>query len=212
MADRSAHWEGVYGSKAFDTVSWYAPHLSTSLRLVETLCPSRSVAIVDVGGGESTLVDDLLEAGYGDLAVLDISAKAVAVSRERLGSSADRVDWYVGDVTSHDFGGRQFDLWHDRAVFHFLTDERDRAAYVDLLLRSVRPGGYAVMATFGPNGPLRCSGLDVVRCDEHELHRRLGNRFELLDSLLTDHVTPQGATQQFLYGWFRLRDVTATGA
>lgn len=204
MADRSIHWNGVYTTKPHDAVSWYAPHLEDSLALIEALDPGRTASVVDVGGGESTLVDDLLASGRRGLAVLDISEAAIDFSRRRLGEKAGLVDWYVADVTRHDFGGRTFDIWHDRAVFHFLTDPRDRAAYVDLVKRSVAPGGYVVMATFGPNGPLKCSDLDVVRYDDRGLHDQFGDRFDLLGSRLIEHVTPRGTTQQFLYCWCRV--------
>lgn len=200
----SEHWENVYRSKKFDAVSWYAPHLAESLRLIERLCPSKTAAIIDIGGGESTLIDDLLQRGYEDVSVLDISATAIEFTRNRLGPKAQQVGWHVGDVTRYDFGAKQFDLWHDRAVFHFLTDDAARKAYVDLVRRSVKPGGYVLMATFGPEGPLKCSGLDVVRYDDQSLHGEFGDGFRLLGSELSDHKTPAGANQQFLYCWCRV--------
>lgn len=204
MSNLQTHWEDVYQSRSFDAVSWYAPHLDESLRLIENLCPQPGAAIVDIGGGESTLVDDLLLRGYRNLSVLDISAKAIAFTRHRLGPKADQVDWHVGDITAHDFGDRQFDLWHDRAVFHFLTDQVTRQRYVDRVRRSVRPGGYVVMATFGPQGPLACSGLEVVRYDEVHLLDQFGARFQKMGSQISDHATPMGTHQQFLYCWCRV--------
>lgn len=198
------HWETVYQSKTFDAVSWYVPHLGESLRLIEQLCPDRGAAVIDVGGGESTLVDDLLERRYRDVSVLDLSATAIDFTRQRLGERAQQVGWWVGDVTRHDFGPKQFDLWHDRAVFHFLTDAASRRAYVDQVRRSVRPGGHVVMATFGPQGPLQCSGLDVVRYDDQHLHGEFGTGFQLLGSELMQHHTPMGTDQQFLYCWCRV--------
>lgn len=200
----SEHWENVYRNKPFDAVSWYAPHLGESLRLIEKLCPEKAAAIVDIGGGESTLVDDLLKRGYLDLSVLDISATAIEFTKQRVGPKATQVDWHVGDITHYDFGNKQFDLWHDRAVFHFLTDESARHAYVDLVRRSVKPGGYVLMATFGPNGPLQCSGLEVMRYDDQRLHREFGQDFRIMGSELTDHHTPMGTNQQFLYCWCRI--------
>jgi len=200
----SEHWEKVYQNKPFDTVSWYAPRLGESLRLTEQLCPNKDAAVVDIGGGESTLVDDLLRQGYQDLSVLDISSTAIDFTKRRLGASASQVSWHVGDVTRFDFGSKQFDLWHDRAVFHFLTNETDRQAYVNLVRRSVKPGGHVLMATFGPNGPLKCSGLDVVRYDDQQLHHEFGDGFRLLGSELTAHHTPMGTDQQFLYCWCRV--------
>lgn len=163
------HWEVVYRNKRFDAVSWYAPHLGESLRLIEQLCPDKTAAIVDIGGGESTLVDDLLLRHYLDVSVLDISATAIDFTKQRLGTKAQHVSWHVGDITQYDFGSKRFDLWHDRAVFHFLTDPAARNRYVELVRRSVKPGGYVLMATFGPNGPLKCSGLGVLSVSTHIL-------------------------------------------
>lgn len=200
----SDHWDSVYRKKRFDSVSWYAPHLDESLRLIQLLMPDTTAAIVDIGGGESTLVDDLLRRKYLDVSVLDISATAIEFTKQRLGPQAKQVSWHVGDITHHDFGGKQFDLWHDRAVFHFLTDQAARSAYVDLVRRSVKPGGYVLMATFGPNGPLQCSGLDVVRYDDQSLHHEFGHGFHLMGSELAQHHTPMGTDQQFLYCWCRV--------
>ncbi len=198
------HWENVYRSKSFDAVSWYAPHLAESLRLIEQLCPGKHAAIVDIGGGQSTLVDDLLNHGYLDLSVLDISGTAIEFTKRRLGTKAESVGWHVGDVTTYDFEAKRFDLWHDRAVFHFLTDPGVRQAYVDRVRRFVKPGGFVLMATFGPNGPLKCSGLDVVRYDEQKLHHEFGKDFQSLGSELSLHHTPSGTDQQFLYCWCRV--------
>ena len=197
------HWENVYRSKNFDVVSWYAPHLGESLRLIGQLTPDKTAAIVDIGGGESTLVDDLLHCNYLDVSVLDISATAVEFTRQRLGAKAKDVSWHVGNVTQYDFGSKQFDLWHDRAVFHFLTEPTARRAYVELVRRSVKPGGHVLMATFGPDGPLKCSDLDVVRYDDQSLHHEFGEGFQMLGSKLTEHNTPMGIRQQFLYCWCR---------
>jgi SAM-dependent methyltransferase len=197
------HWENVYRSKNFDVVSWYAPHLGESLRLIGQLTPDKTAAIVDIGGGESTLVDDLLHCNYLDVSVLDISATAVEFTRQRLGAKAKDVSWHVGNVTQYDFGSKLFDLWHDRAVFHFLTEPSARRAYVELVRRSVKPGGHVLMATFGPDGPLKCSDLDVVRYDDQSLHHEFGEGFQMLGSKLTEHNTPMGIRQQFLYCWCR---------
>lgn len=198
------HWEHVYSSKDFDSVSWYTPHLAESLRLIQQLCPNKASAIVDVGGGESTLVDDLLQDRYTDLTVLDISGTAIEFTKHRLGKQADQVSWHVGDIAGYDFGDKRFDLWHDRAVFHFLTDRGSQQSYVETVRRFVKPGGYVLMATFGPEGPLQCSGLDVVRYDPQQLEQVFGSAFQLRGSLLTDHQTPAGKSQQFLYCWFEV--------
>lgn len=200
----SEHWEDVYRNKRFDKVSWYAPHLGGSLRLIEHLCPDKTAAVVDIGGGESTLVDDLLQLNYLDVSVLDISATAIDFTKQRLGAKAQQASWHVGDITLYDFGSKRFDLWHDRAVFHFLTDPAARHRYVELVRRAVKPGGYVLMATFGPNGPLKCSGLDVVRYDEQSLHHEFGEGFVMHGSELTQHHTPMGTDQQFLYCWCRV--------
>ena len=199
----SDHWENVYRNKSFDAVSWYAPHLGESLRLIQELCPDANASIIDIGGGESTLVDDLLYRQYVDVSVLDISSTAIDFTRQRLGPLAHEVTWHVGDITQHDFGDQRFDLWHDRAVFHFLTDPAARQAYVELVRRSVKPGGYVLMATFGPDGPLQCSGLDVVRYDDQSLHHEFGEGFQMMGSQLAEHNTPMGTRQQFLYCWCR---------
>lgn len=200
----SEHWEDIYRNKRFDAVSWYAPHLGESLRLIEHLCPDKTAAIVDIGGGESTLVDDLMQRHYLDVSVLDISATAIEFTKQRLGAKAQQVSWHVGDITQYDFGSKRFDLWHDRAVFHFLTDPAARHRYVELVRRVVKPGGYVLMATFGPHGPLQCSGLDVVRYDAQSLHHEFGEGFSLQGNELAMHHTPMGTDQQFLYCWCRV--------
>ncbi len=193
------HWEKVYGAKAPNEVSWFRPHLETSLSFIERSAPSRSARIIDVGGGESTLVDDLLARGYAHPTVLDISQTAIDVTKARLGGLAGRVEWMVADVTSRDFPAHAYDIWHDRAVFHFLTTAADRAAYVERVRKSVKPGGHVIIGTFGPQGPEKCSGLNVQRYDADSLHGEFGRRFRLIDSLKELHPTPFGTTQQFLY-------------
>lgn len=193
------HWESVYGSNAPDQVSWFRPHLETSLSFIERSGADRSTRIIDVGGGESTLVDDLLARGYANLTVLDISKTAIEVTKARLAGLADRVAWLVADVTSTDLPPSTYDVWHDRAVFHFLTTAADRAAYVENVRKSVKPGGHVIIGTFGPEGPAKCSGLDVQRYDSNSLHEEFGARFHLIDSLKELHQTPFGTTQQFLY-------------
>jgi len=193
------HWEHVYRTKEPTEVSWYTPHLETSLRLIEDADPDRDALIVDVGGGEATLVDDLLDRGYRHVSVLDVSATALEVSKRRLGKRAGAVDWLRGDVTTVSFRHHHYDVWHDRAVFHFLTRPEDRAAYVRQVGHAVKPGGHVIIATFGPEGPTKCSGLDVVRYGPHALHGEFGVGFRLLKHLTEVHQTPAGATQQFTY-------------
>ncbi len=193
------HWETVYLNKAVEEVSWYRPHLEVSLRLIADSAPSASSAIIDVGGGEATLVDDLVAQGYSDVTVLDISPAAIDVAKSRLGMSAAAVHWITGDITAVELEPARYDVWHDRAVFHFLTSAGDRAAYVRQIARSVRPGGHVIVATFGPDGPDKCSGLDVVRYDAEHLHGEFGPKFRLLDSVTELHETPWGTPQQFMY-------------
>jgi SAM-dependent methyltransferase len=197
--DTQTHWEKIYTEKAPDAVSWYRPHLETSLALIEQAAASCSASIIDVGGGESTLVDDLLARGYDSITVLDISQTAIDANRKRLGKTSDRVYWVVADITKIKLESGVYDVWHDRAVFHFLTSPRDRLAYVRQVTRAVRPGGNVIISTFGPEGPTKCSGLEVVRYDAESLHQEFGVHFRLLDSLKEMHRTPFGTVQQFLY-------------
>jgi SAM-dependent methyltransferase len=197
--DARQHWERVYRTKQPTEVSWYAPHLEVSLRIIEEAAPERDSRIIDVGGGESTLVDDLLDRGYRYLSVLDISATALSVAKARLGERGTAVDWLCGDVTTFPFMGHQYDVWHDRAVFHFLTDPKDRGAYVRQVTHAVKQGGHVIVATFGPEGPINCSGLDVVRYDPDALHDQFGANFRMLRHLTEIHQTPAGVAQQFTY-------------
>jgi SAM-dependent methyltransferase len=202
--DKKGHWEQVYSAKAPDAVSWYTPHLETSLSLIRQAVSNQNAAIIDVGGGEATLVDDLIADGYEDISVLDISQKAIDLAKERLGKSADKAHWYCADITQASLPQNYFDVWHDRAVFHFLTQQADRLRYVEQVKFSLKQGGYMIMATFGPEGPEKCSGLDVVRYDSESLHDLLGSAFKLIESSIEFHQTPVGINQQFQYCLFRL--------
>jgi len=197
--DAQTHWEKIYTEKAPDAVSWYGRHLETSLALIEEAAAGCSASVVDVGGGESTLVDDLLARGYENITVLDISQTAIATNRKRLAKAADRVNWLVADITKVELEPFTYDVWHDRAVFHFLTAPSDRLAYVRNVTHAVKPGGSVIVSTFGPEGPTKCSGLEVVRYDAESLHQEFGVRFRLLDSCKEMHRTPFGTVQQFLY-------------
>jgi SAM-dependent methyltransferase len=197
--DSQTHWEKIYEGKAANAVSWYRPHLETSLALIEKAAPGCSASIIDVGGGESTLVDDLLARGYENITVLDIAQTAIDANRKRLGKAAERVRWLAADITKAELPPSAYDVWHDRAVFHFLTATSDRVAYVRQVARAVRHEGHVIVATFGPEGPMKCSGLDVVRYDAESLHREFGIHFRLLDSSKELHYTPFGTIQQFLY-------------
>ena len=199
MVNREKHWESIYRSKAPTEVSWYQPEARLSLELIKRVLPSRDPPIVDVGGGASTLVDGLLGAGYQHVSVLDLAPAALSRAQERLGERAAQVRWIVADVLDVPLPDASFAVWHDRAVFHFLTDPRDRTRYVEQAGRVVRPGGHVIVASFGPQGPSRCSGLEVVRYSPEGLHAEFGSRFRLLDSTRENHHTPGGSTQAFVY-------------
>jgi len=202
--DARLHWDNVHRTKAPDQVSWFQPHLETSLSFIERSAPARSDRIIDVGGGTSTLVDDLLARGYHNLAVLDISQAAIDITRSRLGALGERVEWLAGDVTKLDLPANAYSVWHDRAVFHFLTTAGDRHAYVEKVTRSVSAGGHVIIGTFGSEGPTKCSGLTVERYDADALHGEFGKRFRLIDSTKELHQTPFGTAQQFLYCFCRV--------
>jgi SAM-dependent methyltransferase len=199
--DLSGHWENVYRTRAPAQLSWYRPHLEVSLQLIEQALPVAG-RLIDVGGGASTLVDDLLARGYGALEVLDLSPQALAHCRERLGTRAASVTWRQGDVRHCALPAAAFDLWHDRALFHFLTDAADRAAYIRQLRHALRPDGKVILATFATDGPERCSGLAVHRYAPAGLAAQLGPGFRLIESRTELHRTPAGVPQRFLYGLF----------
>jgi SAM-dependent methyltransferase len=198
MSDRQEHWEAVYRTKASTEVSWYQAEPAISLAMVRTALLDGAASVLDVGGGASVLVDRLLEVGLDRIGVLDISSAALETARNRLGPAADRVEWIHGDLLEYT-PAEPWDIWHDRAVFHFLTDPEDRRRYRDAVLRSVPPGGHVIVATFGPEGPDRCSGLDTLRCSPGQIVEELGPGLELADSAVEVHHTPSGSDQQFVY-------------
>ncbi len=198
------HWEAIYRRKAADELSWYRPHLDRSLRLIEAAGLSPGAAILDVGGGSSTLVDDLLAHGYENVMVLDLSASAVAMARERLGPRAGQVTWMVGDILELDLPEHAVDFWHDRAVFHFLTDPAARRRYVAAARHALKPNGHILVATFGPSGPEKCSGLPVVRYSAEGIHQEFGDRFVKVGSETEVHHTPWGSEQEFVYCYCRM--------
>lgn len=197
--DNKSHWENVYSTKAEDGVSWFQAHAETSMRLIHASGLGKDAPILDVGGGASTLVDDLLADGYGHVAVLDLSGAALEASRRRLGGKGQCVRWLEADITQAELAPHSVALWHDRAVFHFLTSEADRAAYVRQVLRALKPGGHVIMATFGENGPTKCSGLPVMRYAPEGLHAEFGEAFTMLSHEEQVHHTPFGTDQQFIY-------------
>jgi SAM-dependent methyltransferase len=203
VENAAAHWQRRYSENPTDSLSWTEDLPRTSLELIEEAALPGEAAIVDIGGGASRLAGELIQRGYGDLTVADISAKAMEQARADLGEDAARVRWVEADVRSHDFG-RHFDLWHDRAVFHFMVEEADREAYLAVLDRSLKPGGHLILATFGPHGPTECSGLPVRRYDATDLADLLSD-YDLLSCRQQDHRTPSGNLQQFIYAHLRRR-------
>jgi len=196
------HWEEVYRTKSVTDVSWYQPLPERSLELIAATGVPRAAPILDVGGGASTLADCLLNAGYTDVTVLDVAAAALDLARARLGDDAGRVAWIEADVTRLR-PERRYAVWHDRAVFHFLTEPHDRKHYLAALDAALQPGGHLVLATFGPAGPRECSGLPVQRYSVEALDALLGAKFTRRQFHIDSHRTPAGAVQEFLYGWWQ---------
>ena len=197
------HWQQVYATKAADEVSWFQPQAATSLRLIRATGVSHAAALIDVGGGASTLVDGLLAEGYANLTMLDLSAAALAAARARLGASGESVRWLEADIADADLPENAYEVWHDRAAFHFLTEARDRAAYVRNVLRALKPGGHLIVATFAEDGPTQCSGLPICRYSADALQAEFGDAFALVHQEYEAHVTPMGNVQRFVYCGFR---------
>jgi trans-aconitate methyltransferase len=202
MTDRREHWEQVYANRPLDQLSWSQPSAAPSLRLIEASGAGRATAFVDVGGGASPLTGELLDRGWRDLTVLDIAEPALAAARARMGPGAERVDWVAADVLAWR-PGKRFALWHDRAVFHFLTEAAERAAYRATLEAGLAPGGWLIVAAFAPDGPERCSGLPVHRWSADALAQELGPGYALAESFGEEHHTPGGAVQRFTWTMFR---------
>jgi trans-aconitate methyltransferase len=200
IKNRQAHWQSIYATKAEGQVSWFQDDAQPSLALIEEIA-SPSSSVIDVGGGASRLVDALLARGFADLTILDLSSSALAAAKERIGLEAKRVQWIVADITAWE-PSRVYDVWHDRATFHFMVAEPDRAAYLSRLARALKPRGYAIIATFAPDGPDQCSGLPVRRYDANALAQTFGAGFRLISSRRQDHVTPWGAAQPFQFSVF----------
>ena len=199
---RKDHWERVYSEKEFTEVGWYQRRPDCSLALIKATGIDDSARIIDIGGGASTLVDFLLEAGFQNLSVLDIAHSAIEQAKTRLGDRADKVDWLECDITKFSPELR-FDLWHDRAVFHFLTDEADRSKYVQAMMDALNPGAHVIIATFGLEGPEKCSGLDVVRYSSETMSAVLGDNFQLVETSTEEHQMPGGSLQSFVYCRFK---------
>lgn len=202
MTDAVAHWDGVYDARADDEMSWFQASPERSLALIREAAPDRSAGIIDIGAGTSTLIDTLLAEGYRDLAALDISAAAMARLRARLGHAGEGIETIAADITAWR-PKRQWNVWHDRAVLHFLTEPAQQDAYIAALSSALRPGGTAIIATFALDGPEKCSGLPVQRYSGRTLAARLGPGFRLTSEVPEEHVTPRGAAQKFMYAVIR---------
>ena len=197
------HWDQVYTTKATNRLGWYKPHLQTSFTWIEMLGLTLDAPVIDVGGGASTLVDDLLDAGYESLTVLDLSEKALTAVRERLGKKSDLVTWITADITVPELPPQKYELWHDRAVLHFLTEPDDRRSYRTNLARALKPEGHVIIGTFAPEAPPTCSGLPVQRYSLQQLVDEFGPDFKLVDHHKEIHVTPGGVEQMYLFCHFR---------
>jgi SAM-dependent methyltransferase len=202
MSERD-HWEEVYSTKVTEKLGWYEPHLQTSLTWIKELSLVADAPIIDIGGGASTLADDLLDAGYRSITVLDISEKALSSVRTRLGERAELITWLGGNVTSVDLPTHYFEVWHDRAVFHFLTLLEQKRKYRNNLLKALKPGGHLIIGTFAPEAPPKCSGLPVERYRPNQLKNTFGGEFELKQHHKELHITPSGVEQMYLYCHFR---------
>jgi SAM-dependent methyltransferase len=200
--ERQAHWENVYETMGENEVSWFQENPAASLDLIAATSVKPAASIVDIGAGSSRLVDALLDRGFEAITVLDFSEKALAIAKARLGARASKVRWVTADVTKWQ-PSQTYDVWHDRAAYHFLTDSRDHMAYAERVAQAVRAGGHVIIGTFALDGPERCSGLPVVRHDAISLGQMLGPLFELIESRRHDHQTPNGGTQRFQFSRFR---------
>jgi len=203
--ERKRHWNGVFSKKGPEDLTWFQPRPASSLSLIRKVDLPREARILDVGGGASLLTSFLFQEGYRGLSVLDVSGVALGIAKEGLGEWAGSVEWLEADVTRFEPPHR-WDLWHDRAAFHFMTTQEDRAAYLRTLNASVEIGGHVIIATFAPDGPDRCSGLDCLRYSPEGLLAVLGEDYELAGSISENHLTPTGGTQKFVYSWFRRRN------
>jgi SAM-dependent methyltransferase len=201
--DRQSHWQSLYQTRSSSEVGWYQPHLRVSLELISQPGILPTANILDVGAGDSTLVDDLLAYGYSHISLLDISSTALERAKARLGYASDKITWIEADILQVRLPSNTYDLWHDRALFHFLTNDSDRCRYVELAHNALKPDGYLIIATFAPDGPVRCSGLDTLRFSPDSLCHEFGADFTLIHSLSEIHHTPSGSEQQFSYCLFK---------
>jgi len=200
--NRKNHWENIYATKSFEEVSWYQPKPETSLEFIERLNLNKDAAIIDIGGGDSFLVDFLLKSGYKNLTVLDISEKAIQRAKKRLGKKAQKVKWVVSDITEFE-PDEKYDAWHDRAAFHFLTHDKDVKKYVETAKKSIQADGFLFIGVFSENGPKKCSGIEIRQYSEESLSAIFENSFEKTESFKTDHKTPFNTIQNFVFAGFR---------
>ena len=201
MFDRKTHWRNVYQEKSHLCVSWYQNDPKLSLELILSTQLERNEAIIDVGGGSSVLVDNLIEESFSNLSVLDISGNAIAIAKKRLGDSAKNIEWFDSDITKFD-APKKFALWHDRALFHFLTDPSDRENYMKVLNNALRPKGHLIIATFAVGGPEKCSGLEIIQYNSEKMIAELGDNFEFIQERKEVHITPSNKKQKFIYFHF----------
>ena len=204
MDNRKSHWENIYQTKDISTVSWYQPTPTTSLDLIAELGLNKDSAIIDIGGGDSFLPDFLLKLGYTNISVLDISEKALENAKSRLGEDAKKIKWIVSDIIKFS-PIEKYDLWHDRAAFHFLTEEKEINEYVELVSRALKAKANLIMGTFSENGPTKCSGIDIKQYSKSELTHLFSANFEKLHCENVNHITPSGAVQNFTFCTFRRR-------
>lgn len=197
-ADRQKHWENIYATKQLNEVSWYQPKPETSLDLIFKLNPQKNDAIIDIGGGDSFLVDHLLDMGFTNLTVLDISENAINRAKERLKDKADLVKWIVSDITKFE-PSQQYDIWHDRAAFHFLTEEADRIKYIEISNKAIKPGKHLIIGTFSVNGPFKCSGIEIKQNNEESLTETFKEYFKKIKCEVSDHATPFNTVQNFIF-------------
>ena len=196
------HWEQVYLSRPADKLGWYTPHLQTSLNWIKELDLAKDSPVIDVGGGVSSLADDLLDAGHRSITIIDISGNALSAVKNRLGNRAELITWIEGDITAVELPTNYFELWHDRAVFHFLTESRQQQNYRDNLLTALKPGGHVIIGVFAPEAPPQCSGLPVQRYTPEQLQSTLGSEFELKRSQKELHITPGGPSRCIIIAAF----------
>jgi len=200
------HWNTIYSKKLPEDLTWYCPHLERSLAYLEAAGLGLQAAIIDIGGGVSTFADDLLARDYSNLTVLDISDAALAAAKARLGGNASQLKWICADVTAVDLSAATYEFWHDRAVFHFLLSPSDRRCYLESVLKSLKSGGHLVVSTFGPNGPPKCSGLEVLHFSPESLHAEFGDEFKLIECAVEMHKTPWNTEQEFVHCHFQRDD------